>query len=78
MYLDMYFMKSLNISVIQGQQPIICQFEPPITDKTHMKAEVSTDAVCTKKKPKKNQKNLLVNKLSTCFRVQLSLAVNYH
>ena len=36
---------SFIISVIQGQQPIICQFEPPITDKTHMKAEVSTDAV---------------------------------
>ena len=41
---------SFIISVIQGQQPIICQFEPPITDKTHMKAEVSTDALCKEKR----------------------------
>ena len=28
-----------HMQFIQGQSPIVCQFEPPISDKTHMKAE---------------------------------------
>ena len=71
----------LFVPVIQGQRPIVCQFEPPIQDKMHVKPEVWQMGLTHL--PLDKMAAILADDIFNCFflyendRIQIQISLKY-